>query len=206
MTSYREFFDRKLLLVEGPNDKDIFEVLLEDLGVEGVGILNYEGRTNLASRLRAYVATPGFDRVESIGIVRDADSDHEHSANSALQSVQGALGNAGLPVPTDFLIPATGPPRVSVFVMPNNSENGEMEDLCLTALQDDPAMSCVEDFIQCVNDSVGKPPKKLSKAKLHAFLASREEPEPRLKEAAKKGYFPWKNSAFQSLRDFLKAL
>ena len=206
MTSYREFFYRKLLLVEGANDEDIFGVLLEHLGLDGVGISNYEGRTNLASRLRAYVATPGFDRVESIGIVRDADSDHEHSANSALQSIQGALGNAGLPVPTDFLIPATGPPRVSVFVMPNNSENGEMEDLCLTALQDDPAMSCVESFIQCVNDAVGKPPKKLSKAKLHAFLASREEPEPRLKEAAKKSYFPWGNPAFQSLRDFLKAL
>jgi hypothetical protein len=46
----------------------------------------------------------------------------------------------------------------------------------------------------------------MSKAKVHAFLASRYEPDKRLGEAAKAGYWPWDNEAFETVKSFLQQI
>ena len=191
------------LLVEGQEEVHFFGAFLRYLEIDDViQVRNYEGKDSLRRYLRAFTGLVDFPQVQSIGIVRDADD----SARSAMQSVQGSLQNAGLAVPNQFITPADGPPRVSIFIMPDNSSNGALEHLCLAALADDPAMPCVEEFLSCVNDRVSSPPQDQSKARIHAFLASREAPELRLGEAAQRGYIPWNHSAFAQLAQFLQAL
>ena len=46
-------------------------------------------------------------------------------------------------------------------------------------------------------------PKDMAKAEVHAFLASREEPDKRLGEAAEAGYWPLGDPAFGHLKNFV---
>ena len=194
--------DQNQLLVEGREEELVFGALLRELGINDVQIQNCRGKDNLAIVLLEIAQDPEFHLINSIGIVRDADN----SANGAFQSVQSALRRANLPVPTQMLQPTTGNPSISTFIMPDNSSNGALEQLCLAALADDPAMPCVEDFLTCVGDRVPESPQDPSKARIHAFLASRQDPELRLGEAAQRGYIPWNHPAFVPLARFLREL
>ncbi len=192
----------KQLFVEGRQDELFFDAFMRRLGIYDVQIQDCRGKDNLGPLLEAISQDTDFHLVQSIGIVRDADT----SAASAFQSVQGSLRNAGLSVPNEMLVASEGSPKIAVFVMPDNSAGGALEDLCLATLEGDPAMPCVADFLQCVNGVVETPPQNVAKARMHAFLASREDSELRLGEAAQRGYLPWGNAAFESLTEFLTNL
>ena len=192
----------KLLLVEGRDEEEFFGALLRYLKISEIEVRNYQGKTNFRRFLNVFANTPNFDEVQSIGIVRDADD----SAISAFQSIQDTLRSLSLPIPEKELSPATGSLRVAVFIMPGNAEGGALEDLCLRALTNDPAMQCVSEFIQCIQQYLASAPDKIAKAKMHAFLASREDPELRLGEAAQRGYLPWSNEAFELIVEFVKGM
>ncbi len=81
-----------------------------------------------------------------------------------------------------------------------------LEDLCLAAVQADPATPCVDAYFTCLQTQTGKLPNNLAKARAHVWLASRPEPDRRLGEAAQSGYWPWADPAFDPLRQFLLAL
>ena len=104
------------------------------------------------------------------------------------------------------MTPLGDAPKVTVFIMPGDGESGALEDLCLRALEGDTAMQCVSAFMQCVEQTVTPVPNNLPKARIHAFLASREDPELRLGEAAQRGYLPWENAAFHQLIEFVRSL
>ena len=191
----------KLLLVEGRDEELVLGALLRHLGIYDVQVQNYGGKNRLGYFLATVTGEPNFDQIQSLGIVRDADDD----ARSALESVQGSLRNVGLSVPETFLDPVGNAPAVSVFIMPDNDGPGALERLCLNAWAEDPAMPCVDAFMQCVQDNVDMTPNAADKARVHAFLASRETPDLRLGLAAQQGYLPW-NSAFDALSAFLQNL
>ncbi len=191
----------KQLLVEGMDEVMFFSAFMRELRIDDVQIINCRGKDNLKSVLLEITQNPDFPFLQSIGIVRDADD----SAGSAFQSVQSALIDSGLPVPGQMLIPSTEFPQTTVFIMPDNGGAGALEQLCLVALADDPAMPCVADFMQCVRERALAEPRNWDKAQIHAFLASREDPELRLGEAAQRGYMPWGSSAFTELPRFLRA-
>src|SRR5205814_7104961 len=119
----------------------------------------------------------------ALGTTRDADD----SAVQVFQSICVLLRNNGLPAPSAPGQIAVGPPRVGVFILPDNLRNGMLEDLCLDTVQADGAMSCVTDFFQCVLQKAGRQPSPLAKARVHAWLASQVVPDLRLGEAAEKG-------------------
>ena len=192
----------KLLLVEGRDEELVLGALLRHLGIHDVQVQNYGGKNRLGYFLVSLTGEPNFDQIQSLGIVRDADD----NAHSALESVQSGLRNVGLPIPQTFLSPAGNGPTVSVFIMPDNDGPGALERLCLNAWAEDPAMPCVDAFMQCVQDNADKPPVAADKARLHAFLASREDPDLRLGLAAQRGYLPWHRPAFAALSTFLRNL
>lgn len=192
----------KLLLVEGRDEELVLGALLRHLGIRDVQVQSYGGKNRLGYFLATVAGEPNFEQIQSLGIVRDADAD----ARAALQSVQSGLRNGGLPAPQDFLISAGNAPRVSVFIMPDNGGPGALERLCLNAWADDPAMECVAAFMQCVQDNAAIQPADGDKARIHAFLASRNDPDLRLGEAAQRGYLPWNNPAFAELANFLRNL
>ena len=117
--------EHKQLLVEGRTDQEFFNALLRHLEIGDIGVKSYGGKENFRRFLNVFVRAPGFDEIQSLGIVRDADN----SATSAFQSIRDSLVSVNLPAPEQALTPASGSPRVDVFIMPNNADIGELEGL-----------------------------------------------------------------------------
>ena len=189
-----------LLVVEGKNDQLFFRALIEHLGVRGIQIMPIGGKEKLRRNLKALVKAPGFVQVTFLGVIRDADKD----PHAAFQSVCGALQAAGLPAPERPLMPVGEKLRVAVLILPKEDSPGMLEDLCLRAVAEDQAIDCVEQYFECLKQKGLALPKNMSKAKIHAFLASREKAGLRLGEAAEAGYWPWDNEAFRQVKEFVR--
>jgi hypothetical protein len=194
----------KLLLGEGQDEVRLFRSLLKHLAITDVQAEEYGGKTNLSPYLRAVALQDEFQTgaIVSLGITRDADQ----NAASALQSVKAALSQANLTVPALAESFAGAGPRIGVLILPGGGRDGMLEDLCLDAVQNDPAISCLDDYFACIQKSVPVQPKNMAKARVHAWLASRPVPDRRLGEAAEKGDWPWDDPAFEPLKQFLRAL
>jgi hypothetical protein len=176
------------------------EALLAHLGILDVQVEAYGGKSNLSPYLKAFPVRPGASGVAALGVTRDADDD----VSRTFQSVCSLLTNQGLPTPPAPGQIVGGAPRVGVFLLPDNHNAGMLEDLCLTASRADPAMPCVDEFFRCVQVQAVRVPNNMAKARVHAWLASQLEPDRRLGEAARAGYWAWHDPAFADLEDFLR--
>ena len=96
--------------------------------------------------------------------------------------------------------------RVEVFVLPDGQSAGMLEDLCLRSVQADPGIACVAEYFECIRRDTQRQPIAMSKARVHAWLASQARPDLRLGEAAAQGYWPWENPAFDLIKGFLLRL
>lgn len=193
----------KLLLVEGRDDEGLFSALITHLGgMPEIEIRKYFGKDNFRQFIRALLLVSGFGNVNSIGVIRDADN----NADGAFQSVKDSLLSVGLPAPNQPLQNSTGMPTTTIAILPIDQQQGELEDVLLSSVDTDPAIFCVNDYITCLEDRGLTLPNKLSKARLHTFLASREEPNLLIGQAARAGYFGWEASSFVSVIQFLQAL
>ena len=193
----------KLLLVEGNDEVRLFCALAKSIGAEDVQIRAYRGKDNLRRFLRVIPQIPGYSELKAIAVARDADE----NGDGAAQSVRDALAAAALPVPDSPLKPADdGRIAVRYLIIPPNSESGALEDVCLASVAEDPAMACVEDYFRCVERRALDGPKaaRMSKARVHAFLSSRENPSLRLGEAAERGVWRFDAPAFSPLKDILR--
>ena len=195
----------KLLLVEGIDEVRLFGALAKDIGAEGVQIRAYQGKNNLRRFLGVLPQVYGYSDLESIAVARDADED----GDSAAQSVRDALAAAAFPVPNSPLESADdGRIAVRYLIIPPNGDAGALEDVCLASVAEDPAMVCVESYFDCVERSALDGPRTawMSKAKVHAFLSSREDPALRLGEAAERGVWRFDAPSFGALKDILRMM
>ena len=194
-----EIEQENLLIVEGNEEKLFFDEFIKYLKLENIQTMPIGGKTFLQPNLKALVRSPGFSNVKSIGIVRDADGDHD----AAFQSVCGALNSNNLSKPDSPLNQKGNNPKINIFIMPGINLTGMLEDLCIKSVQHDCAIPCVEDFINCLERKKCPLPRNLSKAKVQVFLASRKKAGLRLGEAAKAGYWPWEDESFNQIKDFI---
>lgn len=195
------FTEPYVILGEGKDEVCFFKSFVKHMGVGNVQILDYEGKTQLNDKIGSIFNTPGFrNNVISLGITRDADMD----AKAAFQSICGALKRVGSPAPSKSLIPVGSNPKVTVMILPGRGQKGMLEDMCLKSVEKDPAISCVENFFHCVKTSNKNLPTNMSKARTHAFLASREKSDLRLGEAAEKGYWNFDHPVFNELKKFIR--
>ncbi len=126
MAQAKQIESKIQLLVEGKDHLNFFEALIEHLSLENVQIQDFGGVNELRSFLPALVNMPNFHEiVESIGIVRDAES----SSEGAFQSVQTSLTNAKLSVPHNLEEPTATLPKVTVLILPGNNRQGMLETL-----------------------------------------------------------------------------
>ncbi len=190
----------KLILGEGKEEKDFFDELLKIMNISNIEIASYNGKNNLSNYLKALQLTPGFSNLTSLGITRDADN----NKNDAVQSILTALRNNKLPTPKSDKIENIL--NIQIFILPNNNNEGMLEDLCLQSLADQPEISCLDAYFECVQNKTGRQPKNMAKAKVHAWLSSQVEPDKRLGEAAKAGYWNWNSPAFEPLKQFILSL
>lgn len=78
----------------------------------------------------------------------------------------------------------------------------------MRTVSEDPVMSCIEEYFDCVQQRVAKPPKSkdMDKAKVKVFLASREDPTLLLGQAAQRKYWNWDSPALSPVKEFIQAL
>jgi hypothetical protein len=191
-----------VLVVEGREEELFFGALIKHLGLQNIQTMPIGGKEQLRPNLKALAVSPGFPEVVSLGVVRDANAD----PGAAFQSVHDALQAANLPTPERPLAFVGERPRVTVLILPGGDRKGELEDLCLDAIAQDPAMPCVEQYFECLQQKGLSLPGNISKAKVQVFLASRHKAGLRLGEAAHAGFWPWENAVFDKVKDFLQKL
>ncbi len=207
-----------VLLVEGIDDARFFEALLTWLGrTDAVQIAQVGGRTRFDHFLtRTLTRAENFYRLRRLGLIRDADK----SAQSAFNSLCGALSNANLPAPARaWEIRQEGDLHVGVAILPDMDSCWNLEALCLRSLEEE-ELSCIDAYVDCVartGPSIAN--EQLEKARLYTYLAAgpvprggsdqaeespvRGNPGLRLGESAEAGVWNWNSPAFEQIRDWL---
>lgn len=190
------------LLVEGNDQRNFFEALVEHLQLPEVQIRNFGGVDDLRGYLAALVNMAHFSTVRRMGIVRDAET----SATSAFESVQSALRNASLAVPDQPAKLVPGKPNVGVLVLPGGADSGMLETLLCKTFAGTPVDRCVDELFACVKPLLPSELKRPEKARCRVWLATKPEPHLSVGVAAKRGYWELGHPALAGVRAFLKAL
>ena len=190
------------LLVEGNDSRNFFEAFVEHLSLENIQIQNFGGVSELGGFLRALVNAPGFQTVQSLGIVRDA----EMSAGGAFQSVQSALSNAALPVPDSPAERTNTSPAVTVLILPGDNRQGMLETLLCESFAATPVEDCIDDFFKCVESLPDVSIERSDKARAHAYLTTKPNPHFSVGVAAKNDYWDLDHNVFSTVRDFLQMI
>lgn len=202
--------ETKLILVEGVDEERFFQALLDHLSVSGVQITQVGGKSGFGPMLAAIRIDERFDDLRSILLVRDADwaKPAGTNARSAWDALAGAFASAGMRPPSRHGVVEGGPGlQTAIYVMPDGVSDGMLEDLCLSAMRDDKALPCLDGYFECL-EAAGfeHAPKDVAKARAHALLASRKDPDLRVGEAAKRGFWPLDAAAFRPLVELVQSL
>lgn len=171
-----------VLLVEGPDDKHVIIHLSERSGLEqNFWIIEKEGKNTLLDSIVLEARTPGRT---VLGIVLDANDDPD----ARWQAVTDRLNRLrqedhfdlpdlpSQPEPSGTII--EGRLRIGIWLMPDNRSTGELEDFVGSMIPSgDPVWPRAEAFIDGIpKDDRKFAPGKIQRAKVHAWLATREEP------------------------------
>ncbi len=200
-----EIIKKALLIGEGIDDMNVFKALRDHMNLrDSLHVWHYGGKNKLPLFIADLRSTTGFKALRALGITRDADTD----TVGALKSVQSALGNAGFPVPAEQMKTEAGKPSVSIMILPNTDNPGDLETLCRQAVAETQAAVCVNRYLECLREQgislPGHPHD--SKAWVRAYIASQHDPEKRPGEAAFAGYWPWDSPVFDKLKLFIRQL
>ena len=177
-----------LIFVEGKDDVAVIELLVSHLNIaDSVQVISADGKDKLRKFIRTFVALEGFpERVQGVAIIRDADTDPGAARTSAEDSLNG-IENA------------------RVYLLPDDSGPGILEDLCLQTLQDRPDLQCVDTFMECMGATgitLSNPPK----FRMRALLTALDDGKTRdTFWAAEKRLLNPTHPAFHPLLNFLKS-
>ena len=197
-----EIKQSKILVVEGRDDELFFSAIVKNLNLQGIQILGIGGKEKIRPNLKALRVSPNFSRVTSLGVIRDADD----NASSAFQSVCSALENAGFPQPSQSGHTVGISPTVSVLILPDGQKPGMLEDVCLQSIGTHPILSCINQYLTCVEGATSVLSSNISKAKVYAYLAAQSSPGKRLGESASAEYWQLTHQAFNGISQFLRSL
>ena len=167
-----------VLLVEGQDDEHVVRHLC--LRSQPMPLFHIENKLNvdtLLDSIKQEVRVPGR---KAIGILVDANDD----LNARWSAVANRLREGNIEVPRipepdgTFIDGTARTPRVGIWLMPNNELPGELENFVSEMISDDdPVWPRSQSYIDGIPKSERKfTEKKVLRAKVHAWLATREEP------------------------------
>ena len=196
----------KLVIVEGREEVSVLTALLSRNPQLGdIQVQDYQGYGKLREFLRALRGVSGYELLQSLAVVADAD----RNRTSRDQSIRTHLGNVGFPVPARPLtVEGNSEIRVAYLVVPHGINGRMLEDVCLESVSDHPVMDCVKEYYDCILNKGVQGPREvwMSKARVHTFLAAMDDPTLRLGEAAEKGIWPFEHSAFDPMKELLRII
>lgn len=192
----------QVLMVEGYSDLRFYAELLEHVGRHGqVFVKEFGGKSELISKLEAFLSKDFLASKTAIAVIVDADADAEQTARalaSILERTTGqrvASGTWG-----------AGKPRVGLFVAPGQGHPGEIETLVWRSWAEEPTnaaqRTCIEQFTACMKNA-GAVARSPDKGLVSALLAIRNDDDPRLGPGAQARVFDFNRPEYAALKQFL---
>ena len=169
----------RLLIVEGSEDFHVLWHLRERQSSAPEFCIADKG--NDIELLAAIVPEARVQNRKALGILLDAND----SLSSRWDAVSSRLASEDIqtpsvPDPSGTIIEVPEKPRIGIWLMPDNQSAGELEDFIALMI---PTNDQVWPLSKCYVDGIPKAERKFSKgkilkAKIHAWLAVREQPRP----------------------------
>lgn len=200
----------RILLVEGKDDQHVMWSLCKHHDLpEAFVIDNKEGITNVLDAFEAEIAAPGKD---CIGIVIDADTDLA-ARWDAIMSLLARSGYQNIPPSPHAhgtIITQKDKPTIGIWLMPNNSLPGELEDFIAFLVPQKETNPLWTYAAQCLS-SLPEAPERYpeqdrSKAHVHTWLAWQQEPGKPLGQAITARYIDANAPNAKQLIEWLKNL
>lgn len=209
-----EIIKKHLILCEG---EDEYKFLIPYLNSQtladyqefsnDIQVLNFGGNEELKNYLGVLKNTDGFESVETILIIRDAERD----VNKAISQIRGALQTVNLPIPqTPHKWETNGRIRIGFLLFPNFDENateGTLEDLCITILKEtehNAVMDSIDSFLKTLEVKHQREFPHRFKTKLHTYFSVTDRyVSLKIGEAASAGAFDWESDAMNKLKAFI---
>ena len=165
----------RVLLVEGADDKHVvLQLCNRHQAMPEFYIQDKDGITVLLEGIGSEIMAPGR---KAVGILVDAND----NLDARWSAVANRLRAENIEVPssperTGTIIDST--PRVGIWLMPNNTSPGELENFVSEMIpDDDPVWPLSENYIDGIPRAARKfTKKKILRAKIRAWLATREYP------------------------------
>ena len=194
----RTILHPRLILGEGPDDRNFLDAFLRVLGFENVQAMSYGGRDNLPGFLELLVRRqPEFRGVTHIAVTADSDEAYD----GCVAAIQAALHRYDLPVPVDQGFSRLGARTAALFIV-----REQLETLCLESIRGSPVAHCIDAYLDCI-EYVPSRRHEAEKVRSRLFMASREASSVvSLGVGAQRGYWDFQSPAFGDLRRFLTTL
>lgn len=198
---------RRILLVEGHDDEHVVYNLCMRHAMPRTFAVQVAG--NDREVLKLLRVEPKASDVERLAVILDADTDLERR----WREVCGALHTAGyrdmpeLPEPGGTILHGSDVPSVGVWLMPDNRLPGVLEDfLGFLVPMGDALLPLVDGFLDGIPEPVRRfAIKDRSKARLHAWLATQEQPGKPLGLAIKARYLDAEMAVIAPFLSWLRA-
>jgi hypothetical protein len=196
------------MIVEGPEDAHVFTHLLRVYHLDThVTIQQKEGIDNLIESLEVELKRRAETR---LAIVVDADID----IASRWQAVRHRLLHAGYssiplhPDPRGTILKQDGKPTVGIWLMPDNTVSGMLEDFVSLLIPANDALRPIAEASvkQAIAVERRFPETQVIKANIHTWLAWQEEPGKPMGLAITKRYFDATSAHAQQFIDWLRRL
>lgn len=203
----------KILFVEGINDREVIYRIENTYSLKGIcKIKNCDNVNQVKYSFDLYI-NENASKVQQVGIIIDADTsfiDRWKSVRNLLLATNNYIVPETLPTGGLILAPITSEkPRIGVWIMPNNKDNGMLEDFLLQQIGQD------DDILPYVDETLGELRARklqkfknvhLSKARVHTYLAWQEDPECTLAIAIEKNYFAPKSKEVEMFANWMQNL
>ncbi len=200
----------QILLVEGKDDQHVMWNLCKHYNLpENFVVENKEGVTNVLETFEAEIASPGK---ACVGIFIDADTDLD-ARWAAISSILVRSGYKEVPTspnPNGTIITQIEKPTIGVWLMPNNSLPGELEDFIAFLVPQREYNTLWSYAAHCLDrlpeTPLRYPEQDRSKAHVHTWLAWQNEPGKPLGQAITARYIDANAPDAKQLIEWLRSL
>ena len=201
-----QIHERRLLLVEGRDEVNLFRALIRGCFDDdpGIQVIDAGGKDQFRRNLRSIQIAATWQRRLCNRLASSAMLTKTPSA--AFASVCDGIRSANYEPPMSHGEFSTGRPTIGVFIVPDGSTPGAIETLCRRSCRANVTAACVEEYLKCLEERHATSSRNPDKSFAHAYLAATENPVARVGEGALQGVWDFASSAFEPLAQFLHQL
>lgn len=192
----------RIIFVEGPDDANFLDLLLADAGAtpDKVAVITVSGKGNFPSQLNLFSKSRYFTagNTKKVCIIRDADDNPGREVLATKAIFEKTFGVAT--EHNSFYL--KNGVEFGFFMMPNATEQGDLEKLCLSTIEGSELDILADKFF----NSLTQPPEdKKFKRKAQVYLAGHSGDLARgAGQGFKDGYFDISSHYLDEIKSFLE--